>query len=88
MKFLLNHSQVVLVDTFPEDSSPIPDLVDQYIQYDSSDHTKDDEHADKIIEILEQQDIGIDGCCTFWEDCGPLAAIINEKLDLCGAGVK
>ncbi|XP_052673600.1 carnosine synthase 1-like isoform X3 [Crassostrea angulata] len=80
--------KVVLVDTFPEDSSPIPDLVDQYIQYDSSDHTKDDEHADKIIEILEQQDIGIDGCCTFWEDCGPLAAIINEKLDLCGAGVK
>lgn len=78
-------SQVILLDTVPEESAP---EVSKYIQYDASDHTLDDQHADNIIQILKDQDINIDGCCTFWEDCGPLAAIISEKLDLYGAGVK
>ncbi|XP_056016252.1 carnosine synthase 1-like isoform X1 [Ostrea edulis] len=77
--------KIVLVDTFPKELAPI---VSQYIRYEFSDHRKDEVHAENIIQILQQQQISIDGCCTFWEDCGPLAALINERMCLTGAGVE
>ncbi|XP_062594790.1 carnosine synthase 1-like [Saccostrea cucullata] len=88
-KFILDAAirdniRVILCDTFPAEMAP---KVHRYIQYDFLDHTQDEEHAQNIIEILQKQEIIIDGCCTFWEDCGPLAAIINEKMGLMGAGV-
>lgn len=29
----------------------------------------------------------ISGCCTFWEDCGPLAALVSHHMGLTGTGV-
>ncbi|KAJ8320837.1 hypothetical protein KUTeg_002424 [Tegillarca granosa] len=38
------------------------------------------------VKILKRRYSHLDGCVTFWEDCGPLAAIICTKLRLNGAG--
>lgn len=60
--------------------------VDRFIHYDFNDHTSDSQHARNIIDILKEKGIHVDGCLTFWEDCGPLAASICELLSLRGPG--
>jgi hypothetical protein len=77
--------KIVLVDNFPEEMAP---KVSRYIRYDSSDHSRDELHAEKIVEILRKQEISIDGCCTFWEDSRPLAALICDRMGLTGVGVE
>ncbi|XP_074659577.1 carnosine synthase 1-like [Tubulanus polymorphus] len=62
----------------------IPDVI-QFIEYDFSDHTRDEEHAVNIIQLLNSSScagLKIDGCCTVSEDCTSLCAQISEKLSL------
>ncbi|XP_060082534.1 carnosine synthase 1-like [Ylistrum balloti] len=54
------------------------------IQYDFSDHSLDEIHAEEIINILLDLNLNIDGCCTFTDECGPLTAYLCEKLTLSG----
>jgi hypothetical protein len=54
--------------------------------YDFLNHKKDGEHAVEIVKILKEKGLTIDGCVTFWEDCGPLAATICDLLHLSGPG--
>ena len=75
--------QVVLVDSLPKHA--VPDVA-RYLEYDFTDHTQDARHAKNIIQLLLQSGVEPDGCCTFWEDCGPLAALICDTLHLEGAG--
>lgn len=81
LKFVL---QVVLVD--PDETSYGASKASTFIHFDFLDHKRDEEHAENIITILQKQNIVINGCITFWEDCGPLAAAICTKLNLRGPG--
>jgi carnosine synthase len=76
---------IVLVDTIPEEMAP---KVSQYIQFNFTDHSKDELHAEKIMEILQERQISIDGCCSIAEECIPIAALINNRMRFTGAGVK
>ncbi|XP_033729200.1 carnosine synthase 1-like [Pecten maximus] len=78
--------KLILVETKPEVIPP--EDVYKYIQYDFTDHTQDETHADRIAQMLTALKVSIDGCCTFKDECGPLAAYLCEKLGLTGgAGV-
>lgn len=76
--------QIVLVDQ--DENSYGATSATVFIQYNFLDHTCDQEHAENIIQKLNELNIEIDGCITFWEDCGPLSATISSKLKLRGAG--
>lgn len=62
--------------------------VDKFIQYDFSNHLLDAQHAQAIIQLLDSDMDIVDGCCTFWEDCGPLAARICSLMGYHGAGLQ
>ncbi|XP_074656649.1 carnosine synthase 1-like [Tubulanus polymorphus] len=64
----------------------IPDVA-YFIDYDLSDHTRDDEHVANIIHLLKSSGLKIDGCCTVSEDCIVLCAEICELLSLNGSGI-
>ncbi|XP_033758325.1 carnosine synthase 1-like [Pecten maximus] len=74
--------KLVLVETEP-DIVPFDDVY-KYIQYDYTDHKQDDFHADRIVQILADLTLPVNGCCTFTDECGPLAAYLCEKLGLTG----
>jgi carnosine synthase len=78
--------QVILVDSDP--SHFAAQTVSQFITYDMTDHKQDDVHARNIIQLLSERNIVVDGCVTFWEDCGPLAALICDLLDFNGPGFR
>ncbi|XP_033728500.1 LOW QUALITY PROTEIN: carnosine synthase 1-like [Pecten maximus] len=62
--------------------------VGKFFQYDFSNHVQDNEHANNIIQLLSTDIDIVDGCCTFWEDCGPLAAHICDKMKYTGVGLQ
>jgi carnosine synthase len=78
--------QVILIDSDP--SHFAAQLVSQFITYDMTDHRQDDVHARNIIQLLSDRNITVDGCVTFWEDCGPLAALICDLLNFNGPGFR
>ncbi|XP_053386939.1 carnosine synthase 1-like [Mercenaria mercenaria] len=70
--------EVILVEA---DSQHIAkDHVPRFIHYDFSDHKIDSVHAAEIVNLIHGQGIKADGCLSFWDECVPLAALINEKL--------
>eukprot|EP00898_Chlorokybus_atmophyticus_P003065 jgi/Chlat1/375/Chrsp10S00051 len=71
--------RVVLVDADPNHYAAV--VVHKFICVpEMNDHTRDEANATKIIELMKQQGIQPEGCLTFWEDCGPLAARLQELL--------
>ncbi|XP_072033047.1 carnosine synthase 1-like [Amphiura filiformis] len=70
--------KVILVDSNPNHFAK--DQVYKFINLDVDDHTQDQAHALEIVKILQNKDITVDGCVTFWEDCGPLTALCAELL--------
>ena len=60
----------------------------KFIPYDYTTHSNDIIHAEHIANILINLITSIDGCCTFWEDCGPLTAMLCHQLRLHGVGIK
>ncbi|XP_033729193.1 carnosine synthase 1-like [Pecten maximus] len=78
--------KLVLVQTKSDITPPVD--VCTYIEYDFTDHRQDETHADRIAQILTALELSINGCCTFTDECGPLAAYLCERLELTGgAGV-
>ncbi|XP_033758326.1 carnosine synthase 1-like [Pecten maximus] len=78
--------KLILVET-ESDIAPHGEVY-KYIQYDFTDHRQDETHADRIAQILTALELSINGCCTFTDKCGPLAAYLCERLELTGgAGV-
>ncbi|XP_076091699.1 carnosine synthase 1-like [Mytilus galloprovincialis] len=76
--------KIVLVD--PDDKNLAISKVTSFIEYDFLSHQTDQEHATCIIKILKEKGITIDGCVTFLDTCGPLAAIICRQQNLYGPG--
>ena len=54
--------------------------VHRFIHYDFDDHKKDFAHACNIYNLLQTREVHVDGCVTFWEDCVPLAALVNKMV--------
>ncbi|KAK3586594.1 hypothetical protein CHS0354_027732 [Potamilus streckersoni] len=78
--------KVVLVESDPNHFAK--DDVDEFIPFDFSDHTQDDQHAMKIFNYIRKNTIKLDGCLTFWEDCVPLVARLCHLLNLPGSTEK
>ncbi|KAH3754497.1 hypothetical protein DPMN_189172, partial [Dreissena polymorpha] len=70
--------KIVLVESNPEHFAR--SLVHRFICIDIEDHKQDRALASLIVEILRDENISVEGCLTFWEDCGPLAALVSELL--------
>ncbi|XP_072048030.1 carnosine synthase 1-like [Amphiura filiformis] len=70
--------QVILIESNPNHIAK--DQVYEFINLDVEDHTRDQHHALEIVKILRIKNITVDGCVTFWDDCGPLAALCAEHL--------
>ena len=70
----------------PHDESCASSKASSFIKYDFVDHKKDEEHARNINIILKKKGLNIDGCVTFVDAYGPLAAIICNILGLHGPG--
>ncbi|KAL3855367.1 hypothetical protein ACJMK2_014578, partial [Sinanodonta woodiana] len=81
-----NGIKVMLVESDPNHYAE--DDVDEFIRFDFSDHTQDDQHAMKIFNYIRKNKIKLDGCLTFWEDCVPLAARLCHLLNLPGSTEK
>ncbi|XP_072014232.1 carnosine synthase 1-like [Amphiura filiformis] len=70
--------RVILVESNPNHFAK--DQVYEFINLDIEDHTQDHAHAREIMKILRNKEITVNGCLTFWEDCGPLAAMCAVLL--------
>lgn len=70
--------KLYMVDSDPDHYCK--DIVHKFIYYDFSDHTQDTTHASNIFNMLQSSAVEVDGCLTFWEDCVPLTALVNQLL--------
>lgn len=60
-------------------------LVNEFIHLpDLENHSLDKQSAKKIVQILKERNITVDGVITFWEDCAPIAAELASLLNLTG----
>ncbi|XP_072041227.1 carnosine synthase 1-like [Amphiura filiformis] len=75
--------KMILVESNPNHFAK--DKVYKFINLDNEDHTKDHANALEIVKILRKKGITVDGCLTFWEYFGPLAALCAEHLKTKGA---
>ncbi|KAL3855356.1 hypothetical protein ACJMK2_014571 [Sinanodonta woodiana] len=78
--------KVILVEANPNHFAA--EEVSEFMHYDFSDHSHDDDHAVKIYQLLRKKNMKVDGCLTFWEDCVPLAAKMCNLLNLTGPSVR
>nr|KAG5708551.1 hypothetical protein BaRGS_032972 [Batillaria attramentaria] len=72
--------KIVLVDHDPDHFAKTD--VYLFLHVDITDHTKDEQHADTIIKLLQSEVGQVDGCLAVWEDCVPLASLVAEGLQL------
>ncbi|XP_006034238.1 carnosine synthase 1 [Alligator sinensis] len=57
-------------------------LVQTFIHYDSTDHKRDEEHAQRVVELVQERGLHLDGCLSYWDDCMVLTALVCEQLGL------
>eukprot|EP00756_Hemistasia_phaeocysticola_P017817 Hpha_TRINITY_DN15556_c1_g4::TRINITY_DN15556_c1_g4_i9::g.106927::m.106927/K14755/CRNS1, ATPGD1; carnosine synthase len=72
--------KVVMVEPDPEHYGKL--LVNEFVHYDFDDHRKDEEHARQIAGIVKKFNPHV--VITFWEDNGPLTALLCKELGLKG----
>ena len=77
--------QVILVDTYFDDSMP---NVSTFIKHDLTDLKDIEQISAEIIRKLDSRHIYMDGCVSFWEDFAPIAAAICEKRNLVGSNFR
>ncbi|XP_072041224.1 carnosine synthase 1-like [Amphiura filiformis] len=75
--------KVVLVESNPNHFAK--EQVYKFINLDIEDHTQEHANAQEIVKILHNEGITVDGCLTFWEYYGPLAALCAELLKTKGS---
>ncbi|XP_029431847.1 carnosine synthase 1 isoform X1 [Rhinatrema bivittatum] len=57
-------------------------IVESFIHYDVIDHKRDEEHAQRVVELVRERGLQLDGCLSFWDDCMVLTALVCELLGL------
>uniref|UniRef100_A0A8C6Y224 Carnosine synthase 1 n=1 Tax=Naja naja TaxID=35670 RepID=A0A8C6Y224_NAJNA len=72
--------KIHLVETDPNHFAS--QLVHTFIHYDTTDHTRDEEHARKLLGLIQERGLRLDGCLSYWDDCMVLTALICEGLGL------
>ncbi|XP_074854164.1 carnosine synthase 1 [Carettochelys insculpta] len=57
-------------------------LVHTFIHYDSREHRRDEEHAQRLVGLVRERGLHLDGCLSYWDDCMVLTALVCEQLGL------
>ncbi|XP_075784639.1 carnosine synthase 1-like isoform X2 [Pelodiscus sinensis] len=57
-------------------------LVQTFIHYDTKDHKRDEEHAQRLVALVRERGLHLDGCLSYWDDCMVLTALVCEQLGL------
>ncbi|RMB98080.1 hypothetical protein DUI87_25558 [Hirundo rustica rustica] len=74
--------QIHLVESDPEHFAA--GLVQTFLPYDSREHRRDEEHADRVLELLRSRGLRPHACLSYWDDCVVLAALVCRGLGLRG----
>ncbi|CAM4573415.1 carnosine synthase 1 isoform X2 [Caretta caretta] len=57
-------------------------LVQTFIHYDTTEHRRDEEHAQRLVGLVRERGLHLDGCLSYWDDCMVLTALVCEQLGL------
>ncbi|XP_054027660.1 carnosine synthase 1 isoform X1 [Dryobates pubescens] len=74
--------KIHLVESDPEHFAA--GLVETFLPYDSREHRRDEEHAERVAELLRSRGIRPHACLSYWDDCVVLAALVCQLLGLRG----
>ncbi|XP_062460811.1 carnosine synthase 1 [Pezoporus occidentalis] len=72
--------RIHLVESDPEHFAA--GLVESFLPYDSREHRRDEEHAERVAELLRSRGLQPHACLSYWDDCVVLAALVCERLGL------
>ncbi|XP_033918028.1 LOW QUALITY PROTEIN: carnosine synthase 1 [Melopsittacus undulatus] len=72
--------KIHLVESDPEHFAA--GLVETFLPYDSREHRRDEEHAERVTELLRSRGLQPHACLSYWDDCVVLAALVCERLGL------
>lgn len=76
----ISHPQIHLVESDPNHFAS--QLVQTFIHYDTTDHKRDEEHAQQLLGLVRERGLRLDGCLSYWDDCMVLTALVCEGLGL------
>ncbi|GAB1301993.1 Carnosine synthase 1 [Apodemus speciosus] len=57
-------------------------LVQTFIHFDVTEHRRDEENARLLAELVRKQNLKLDGCFSFWDDCLVLTSLLCRELGL------
>ncbi|NWT49143.1 CRNS1 synthase, partial [Chroicocephalus maculipennis] len=60
-------------------------LVETFLPYDSREHRRDEEHAERVTELVRSRGLRPHACLSYWDDCVVLAALVCQRLGLRGS---
>ncbi|NXO00029.1 CRNS1 synthase, partial [Rhinopomastus cyanomelas] len=75
--------RVHLVESDPEHFAA--GLVQTFLPYDSREHRRDEEHAERVVGLLRARGLQPHACLSYWDDCVVLAALVCQRLGLRGS---
>ncbi|NXP06288.1 CRNS1 synthase, partial [Thinocorus orbignyianus] len=75
--------RIHLVESDPEHFAA--GLVETFLPYDSREHRRDEEHAERVTELLRSRGLRPHACLSYWDDCVVLAALVCQRLGLRGS---
>uniref|UniRef100_A0A8C3GIH1 ATP-grasp domain-containing protein n=1 Tax=Cairina moschata TaxID=8855 RepID=A0A8C3GIH1_CAIMO len=75
--------RIHLVESDPEHFAA--GLVQTFLPYDSREHQRDEEHAERVVELVRARDLRPHACLSYWDDCVVLAALVCQRLGLRGS---
>ncbi|NWS78907.1 CRNS1 synthase, partial [Crotophaga sulcirostris] len=77
--------RIHLVESDPEHFAA--GLVETFLPYDSREHRRDEEHAERVTELVRARGLQPHACLSYWDDCVVLAALVCQRLGLRGSPV-
>ncbi|NXJ86968.1 CRNS1 synthase, partial [Trogon melanurus] len=75
--------KIHLVESDPEHFAA--ELVETFLPYDSREHRRDEEHAERVTELVRSRGLRPHACLSYWDDCVVLAALVCQRLGLRGS---
>lgn len=75
-------TQIHLVESDPEHFAA--GLVQTFLPYDSREHRRDEEHAERVTELVRARGLRPHACLSYWDDCVVLAALVCQRMGLRG----
>ncbi|XP_074023927.1 carnosine synthase 1 [Numenius arquata] len=75
--------RIHLVESDPEHFAA--GLVETFLPYDSREHRRDEEHAERVTELVRSRGLQPHACLSYWDDCVVLAALVCQRLGLRGS---